>query len=86
MVGEHNSLWSRLREANPDIILVKCVCHRKEIFQNFDNFLHLENNGIAKLHAGCCVLDKEKNLVLKIFLFISHHRYIYVSPKVQRLI
>jgi hypothetical protein len=29
MVGDHNSLWSRLQEANPDIILVKCVCHRK---------------------------------------------------------
>jgi hypothetical protein len=29
MVGDHNTLRSCLREANLDIILVKCVCHRK---------------------------------------------------------
>lgn len=27
MIGEHNSLWSRLREDSPNIIQVRCVCH-----------------------------------------------------------
>ncbi len=27
MTGERNSLWSRMREKNKDIIQVKCVCH-----------------------------------------------------------
>lgn len=31
MCGEHNSLWSRLREGNPDLILVKCMCHSLDL-------------------------------------------------------
>lgn len=31
MCGEHNSLWSRLREGNPNLILVKCVCHSLDL-------------------------------------------------------
>ncbi|KAH7978728.1 hypothetical protein HPB49_006553 [Dermacentor silvarum] len=31
MCGEHNSLWSRLREGHPDLILVKCMCHSLDL-------------------------------------------------------
>ncbi|CAB3986321.1 zinc finger MYM-type 6-like [Paramuricea clavata] len=27
MVGEHNSVWSRIKEESPNCILIKCVCH-----------------------------------------------------------
>ena len=27
MVGEYNSVWSRIKEANPKCVLNKCVCH-----------------------------------------------------------
>ena len=27
MVGEHDSVWSRVRAKNPNVILFKCVCH-----------------------------------------------------------
>lgn len=27
MIGQHNSVWSRLREVNPNCILMKCNCH-----------------------------------------------------------
>ena len=27
MVGEHNSVWSRIKEASPNCILIKCICH-----------------------------------------------------------
>ena len=27
MVGENNSVWSRIKEDSPDCILNKCVCH-----------------------------------------------------------
>ncbi|CAN7939347.1 unnamed protein product [Ixodes hexagonus] len=31
MCGEHNSLWSRLREDNPNLILVKCAFHSLDL-------------------------------------------------------
>uniref|UniRef100_A0A131YUN9 Zinc finger protein n=1 Tax=Rhipicephalus appendiculatus TaxID=34631 RepID=A0A131YUN9_RHIAP len=31
MCGQHNSLWSRLRDGNPDLILIKCVCHSLDL-------------------------------------------------------
>ena len=27
MVGEHNSVWSRIKQESPNCILIKCVCH-----------------------------------------------------------
>ena len=27
MVGEHNSVWSRLREENPSTVLYRCICY-----------------------------------------------------------
>ena len=27
MVGEHDSVWSRVREASPDCTLIRCICH-----------------------------------------------------------
>jgi hypothetical protein len=27
MVGEHESVWSRIRAASPNCILIKCICH-----------------------------------------------------------
>ena len=27
MIGQHNSVWSRIRETNPNCILMKCICH-----------------------------------------------------------
>ncbi|XP_046864677.1 SCAN domain-containing protein 3-like [Xenia sp. Carnegie-2017] len=27
MVGQHNSVWSRIKEINPSCILMKCICH-----------------------------------------------------------
>ena len=39
MVGEHDSLWSRIKEASPNCILIKCICHSlalciKHAFEN----------------------------------------------------
>ena len=27
MVGEHNSIWSRMKAVAPNCILLKCICH-----------------------------------------------------------
>lgn len=27
MVGEHNSVWSRIKKESPNCVLNKCVCH-----------------------------------------------------------
>jgi len=27
MVGEHNSVWSRIKERSPNCILFRCICH-----------------------------------------------------------
>jgi hypothetical protein len=27
MVGEHDSVWSRIKEASPNCIMIKCICH-----------------------------------------------------------
>ena len=27
MVGKHNSVWSRIKEASPNCIVIKCICH-----------------------------------------------------------
>ena len=44
MIGEHNSLWSRLRQDSPDIIQVRCICHSlalcmKEAFGQLPKYL-----------------------------------------------
>ena len=27
MVGQHNSVWSRIRNASPNCVLMRCICH-----------------------------------------------------------
>lgn len=44
-IGEHNSLWSRIREANPNCVLLKCTCHSlalvvKHAFESLPSTLH----------------------------------------------
>ena len=44
MIGEHNSLWSRLRQDSPNIIQVRCICHSlalcmKEAFCQLPKYL-----------------------------------------------
>ena len=43
MVGQHNSLWSRLKECAPHVVQMKCICHSPAlcVAQGFD---HLPSN------------------------------------------
>ena len=31
MVGQYNSVWSRIQQKNPDVMLMKCICHSLDL-------------------------------------------------------
>ena len=36
MCGEHNSLISRMKEMNPNIVHIKCICHSIQLCSSYD--------------------------------------------------